>query len=67
MISGRLSSRELVVLRLIAEGQTNAEIARSLDLATETVKTHVRHVLWKLEARTRAHAVTVGFRRDLIS
>jgi len=64
---GRLSPRELQVLALTADGYTNAEIAQQLDVTEETVKSHVRHLLAKLQARSRAHAITVGFRRGLLS
>ncbi len=52
-----LSERERDVLRLIAEGLTNREIAQTLDVRESTVKTHVRHVLNKLRVRNRAAAV----------
>jgi len=58
--------RERQVLQLIADGLANREIAEQLHLSEETVKSHVRHLLGKLQARSRAHAVAVGFRRDLI-
>jgi DNA-binding CsgD family transcriptional regulator len=45
----------------------NREIGERLFLSEETVKSHVRHLLAKLHARSRAHAVAVGFRRGLIS
>jgi DNA-binding NarL/FixJ family response regulator len=60
------TAREIEVLRLIAEGLVNREIGRRLFLSEETVKSHVRHLLAKLQARSRAHAVAVGFRRGLI-
>ncbi len=43
------------------------EIGHRLFLSEETVKSHVRHLLAKLQARSRAHAVAVGFRRGLIA
>lgn len=55
-----LSSREVEVLELVAMGLTNAEIGKRLFLGTETVKTHVRHILEKFGARNRAHAVWLG-------
>jgi len=55
-----LSSRELEVLKLIAMGLTNAEIGKQLYVAPETIKSHVRMILAKLGARTRAHAVWLG-------
>lgn len=61
------TKRELEVLQLIAEGLTNREIADRLFLSEETVKSHLRHLLGKLQARSRAHAVALGFRRDLIA
>ena len=61
------TARELEVLQLVADGLVNREIGERLFLSEETVKSHVRHLLAKLETRTRAHAVAVGFRRGLIS
>ena len=59
--------REIEVLQLISDGLVNREIGGRLYLSEETVKSHVRHLLAKLHARSRAHAVAVGFRRGLIS
>jgi ABC-type oligopeptide transport system ATPase subunit/DNA-binding CsgD family transcriptional regulator len=61
------TARELEVLQLISEGLVNREIGTRLFLSEETVKSHVRHLLAKLQARSRAHAVAVGFRRGLIA
>jgi DNA-binding NarL/FixJ family response regulator len=58
--------REIEVLQLISDGLANREIGVRLFLSEETVKSHVRHLLAKLQARSRAHAVAVGFRRGLI-
>jgi DNA-binding NarL/FixJ family response regulator len=58
--------REIEVLRLVSEGLGNREIGDRLYLSEETVKSHVRHLLAKLRARSRAHAVAVGFRRGLL-
>jgi DNA-binding NarL/FixJ family response regulator len=58
--------REIEVLQLISEGLVNREIGTRLFLSEETVKSHVRHLLAKLQARSRAHAVSIGFRRGLI-
>jgi DNA-binding NarL/FixJ family response regulator len=59
-----LTERETDVLRLLAQGQSNKEIARQLDLVEDTVKTHVRHILSKLgvQSRTQAalHAIRLG-------
>src|ERR671911_2788477 len=59
--------REVEVLQLISDGLVNREIGHRLFLSEETVKSHVRHLLAKLQARSRAHAVAVGFRRGLIA
>jgi DNA-binding NarL/FixJ family response regulator len=61
------TARETEVLQLIAEGLVNREIGKALFLSEETVKSHVRHLLAKLQARSRAHAVAVGFRRGLLT
>jgi DNA-binding NarL/FixJ family response regulator len=61
------TEREVQVLQLISDGLVNREIGDRLFLSEETVKTHVRHLLAKLQARSRAHAVAVGFRRGLIA
>ena len=61
------TAREIEVLQLVSEGLVNREIGDRLYLSEETVKSHVRHLLAKLQARSRAHAVAVGFRRGLIS
>ncbi len=58
--------REVEVLQLISDGLVNREIGTRLFLSEETVKSHVRHLLAKLQARSRAHAVAVGFRRGII-
>ncbi len=55
--SGGLSRREIAVLRQIATGQTNKEIAELLFLSTRTVDMHVRNILTKLDCRSRADAV----------
>ena len=61
------TARELEVLQLVADGLVNREIGQKLFLSEETVKSHVRHLLAKLQARSRAHAVAVGYRRGLIA
>jgi DNA-binding CsgD family transcriptional regulator len=61
------SGRELEVLLLVADGLANREIADRLFITEETTKSHVRSILAKLPAKSRAHAVAVGFRRGLIA
>ncbi|HEX5423321.1 MAG TPA: response regulator transcription factor [Bryobacteraceae bacterium] len=61
-----LTPREIDVLRLVAGGNANKEIAAKLSLTEETVKSHVRNILAKLGAHDRTHAVTIGLKRGII-
>jgi len=61
-----LTPREIDVLRLVAGGNANKEIASKLSLSEETVKSHVRNILAKLGAKDRTHAVTIGLKRGII-
>lgn len=61
-----LSSREIEVLKLIAAGNANKEIASRLLIAEETVKSHVTNILAKLHANDRTHAVTTALKRGFI-
>lgn len=61
-----LTPRELDILRLVALGNANREIAAKLSLSDETVKSHIRNILSKLGASDRTHAVTIAFRRGII-
>jgi two-component system NarL family response regulator len=63
----QVSGRELEVLRLIAQGLSNKEIADRLQLSESTVKMHVGSILNKLGASDRAHAVALGAQRGLLS
>ena len=63
----RLTEREGEVLRLMADGRSNAEIAADLVLGLETVKTHVGNVLTKLGVRDRTQAVVAAYRSGFIS
>jgi DNA-binding CsgD family transcriptional regulator len=58
--TGVLSPREREVVQLLGHGLTGEEIAASLFLSSETVRTHVRNAMTKLDARTRAHAVALA-------
>jgi DNA-binding NarL/FixJ family response regulator len=58
-----LSVREREVLSRLAEGHSIEDIAADLVLSTETIRTHVRNAMGKLETRTRAHAIVVALRR----
>ena len=62
----RLSEREVEVLRFLARGMTNAEVAHELYLGEATIKTHVSNVLTKLELRDRAQAVVFSYESGLV-
>ena len=61
----QLTSRELEVLKLIARGHSNAEIASQVYVSDATVKIHVKRVLQKLDLRDRAQAVVVAYETGL--
>jgi DNA-binding NarL/FixJ family response regulator len=61
-----LTPREIDVLRLIAGGNANKEIADHLSIGEASVKSYVANILSKLGARDRAHAVTIGLKRGII-
>ena len=61
-----LSARELEVLALVARGLVTGDIAAELFLSPNTVRVHVRNILGKLRANTRAHAVAIAFSTGLI-
>jgi DNA-binding CsgD family transcriptional regulator len=64
--AGGLTPRELEILQLLADGADTEEISRSLSIGSETVKTHIRRLLPKLQARSRTHAVAIALRRTLV-
>jgi RNA polymerase sigma factor (sigma-70 family) len=73
-VSGRLAERvpsltqrEREVLRLLADGHANEEIGKRLHISPETVRTHVRKAMAKLEADTRTQAVAIALRQSIIS
>ena len=61
-----LTPREREILQLLADGMSNADVAQRLFISQETVKSHVRHILAKLEADTRTHAVAIALRDAMI-
>jgi DNA-binding NarL/FixJ family response regulator len=62
-----LSNREREVLDLLAQGLTGEGVAERLVLSSETVKTHIRNAMTKLEAHTRVHAIAIALREGYIS
>jgi len=61
-----LTDREIEVLRKIAEGNRNRDIAEKLSITEETVKIHIKHIMEKLGASDRTQAVAIGVRRGII-
>jgi DNA-binding NarL/FixJ family response regulator len=64
--SDSLSERENEVLKCMAEGDRNRDIGGRLSISEETVKVHVRHIMYKLGAKDRTQAVAIGIRRGII-
>jgi DNA-binding NarL/FixJ family response regulator len=62
-----LTAREREILQLLADGMSNADVAKKLFISQETVKSHVRHILAKLEADTRTQAVAIALRESIIA
>jgi len=62
-----LSNREREILDLLAQGLTGEQVAERLVLSAETVKTHIRNAMGKLEAHTRVHAIAIALREGFIS
>jgi DNA-binding NarL/FixJ family response regulator len=63
---GKLTRRQREILQLLANGESTTVAARELDLSEETVKTHIKIALARLEARNRTHAVSIALRECLI-
>ncbi|HKU76470.1 MAG TPA: response regulator transcription factor [Pyrinomonadaceae bacterium] len=61
-----LTEREIEVLREVADGNRNREIAERLFISEETVKVHIKHIMEKLGASDRTQAVSIGLRRGII-
>ena len=62
-----LSKREGEIIDLLAQGLTGEQVADRLVLSSETVKTHIRNAMGKLEANTRVHAIAIALREGFIS
>jgi DNA-binding NarL/FixJ family response regulator len=63
---GKLTRRQRQILQMLADGGSTPHAARELELSEETVKTHTKHILARLEARNRTHAVAIALRASLI-
>ena len=63
----QLSPREREIMHLMAEGRTAEAIANELNVSVETVRTHVRNVIRKLQARNRVHAIALALERGEIA
>jgi DNA-binding NarL/FixJ family response regulator len=61
-----ITKRQREILQLLADGESTTVAARQLGLSEETVKTHMKNTLARLEARNRSHAVAIGLRESLI-
>ena len=61
-----LSQRERQILALASHGLSNADVAATLELSIETIKSHMRRVLGKLGARNRCHAVALGYEHGIL-
>jgi DNA-binding NarL/FixJ family response regulator len=66
LLLGELTEREAEILRLVARGRSNAEIAGDLVVAVHTVKTHVAHILQKLDVRDRTQAVVFAYETGFV-
>jgi DNA-binding NarL/FixJ family response regulator len=66
-LTGHLTEREVEVLKLVARGLSNAELARHLTLSPLTVKTHVSRILTKLQLRDRAQLVVAAYETGLVT
>ncbi len=62
-----LTEKELLVLRLVASGASNSDIAENLTISVNTVKTHLKNILEKLHLENRTQAATYAFERGLVS
>lgn len=67
MTNPELSERELEVLRLVAQGKSNLDIATALSISESTVKSHLNRILSKLEVNDRTQAVIIAVKRGIVS
>ena len=62
-----MTHREVEVLSLMVDGHCNKAVAEALSISEETIKTHVKNTMAKLNANDRTHAVTIAIQRGYIS
>jgi DNA-binding CsgD family transcriptional regulator len=62
-----LTSREMEIISLLAEGASSGEIGRTLGISERTVETHARAIVRKLDAKNRTHAVVIALRNGTIA
>ena len=65
--AARLTRREHEVLRLLADGRSQKQIAQDLVISPKTVGTHIEHILEKLDVRSRSQAIALAYREDLLA
>lgn len=65
--SPHLCARERQILGMLAEGMTRVEVEKALMVAESTVKTHLRHAFRVMDARNIAHAVSLAYRRGILT
>jgi len=66
MARPKMTAREMQILRKVADGYSNADIARDLGISHETVKVHVRGILAKLDAKDRTQAASIALKRGIV-
>jgi DNA-binding NarL/FixJ family response regulator len=62
-----LTEREIAVLKIVAQGNSNGEVARKLSVSVETIKQHMKNIAAKLGTSDRAHAVAIAIKRGIIT
>jgi two-component system NarL family response regulator len=66
LAGNELTGHEVQILQLVAWGYRNWQMAEQLSMAGETVRMHLKNILWKLGARDRTHAVTIAVTRGVL-
>lgn len=66
VLAEQLTARELEVLEHLVYGESNAQVATRLDISPETVQTHIRNLMRKLQASSRLHAVSLALQHELV-